>query len=289
MANGVKRDSRCTIYLQPFHFHHVHDIECNRGALASHQVEIRMKLHLALTLLLASASLAAAQSTAHWAYEGKNGPINWGRLDSAYQACGKGQAQSPIDIKGAHVNKALAPIEFHYMAGGVTVVNNGHTLQANVHPGSYIVQEGARYDLIQFHFHTPSEEAVRGKFADMVVHLVHKSADGKIAVVAVRFLQDQDIPNALMATLTHELPKTAGKEVAVTDMINPGGFLPASRAYWTYIGSLTTPPCTEGVRWFVLQQEMPVSRVQYRAISSILKVNSRPLQLLHGRRIEASE
>jgi carbonic anhydrase len=248
-----------------------------------------MKLHFIGTLLLASASLVAAQSTAHWTYEGKNGPINWGKLDPSFQACGKGHEQSPIDIRGAHLNKALQPIEFHYMSGGVTIVNNGHAIQVNVHPGSYIVAGGVRYDLVEFHFHTPSEEPVRGKFSDMAVHLVHKSADGKMAVIAVRFLQDQDVPNALLATLTQSLPRAAGKEVVVTDMINPGGFLPADRGYWTYTGSLTVPPCTEGVRWFVYEQEMTMSRGQFRALSSIYKINARPLQDAHGRRIEASE
>jgi carbonic anhydrase len=247
-----------------------------------------MKLRIICTLLLASASLAAAQSTAHWSYEGKTGPIVWSKLDPAYQACNKGHEQSPIDIRGAHINKALEPVEYHYLSGGVTVVNNGHALQVNVHPGSYIVTGGVRYDLIQFHFHSPSEEAIRGKFADMDVHLVHKSADGKLLVIAVRFLRDQDIPNALLATLTDNLPKKEGKEVVVTDMINPGGLLPADRGYYTYTGSLTTPPCTEGVRWIVYEQEMTMSRTQYRAFQSLYKINSRPLQDAHGRRIEVT-
>jgi carbonic anhydrase len=244
---------------------------------------------LAALLLLASASLAAAQSTAHWSYEGKTGPIVWSKLDPSYAACNKGHEQSPIDIRGAHLNKALPPIEFHYISGGVTMVNNGHAIQANVHPGSYIVAGGTRYDLVQFHFHTPSEEAVHGKYSDMDVHLVHKSADGKLAVIAVRFIRDQDIPNAQLATLSEHLPRAEGKEEKIDEMVNPAGFLPADRGYWTYTGSLTTPPCTEGVRWFVFEQEMPMSRTQYRLFTSIYKINSRPLQDAHGRRIEANE
>ena len=248
-----------------------------------------MKLHVVAALLAVSASFAAAQSAAPWTYDGKTGPINWGRLDPSYAACSKGHEQSPIDIRGAHLNKALRPIEFHYISGGVTVVNNGRGIQVNVHPGSYILAGGVRYDLLQFHFHTPSEEAVRGKFSDMDVHLVHKSADGKYAVLAVRFLRDQDIPNALLATLSQHLPNAAGKEETITEMINPAGFLPSGRGYWTYMGSLTIPPCTEGVRWFVFEQEMPMSRTQFRAFSSLYKLNSRPLQDAHGRRIETSE
>ncbi|WP_420238917.1 carbonic anhydrase [Telmatobacter bradus] len=235
------------------------------------------------------ASLAVAQSGAPWSYEGKTGPIIWSKLDPAYAACNKGHAQSPIDIRGAHLDKALRPIEFHYISGGVTFENNGHTLLATVHPGSYIVADGVRYDLVQFHFHHPGEEVIKGKFADMDVHLVHKSADGKLAVVAVRFQQDQDIPNALLSTLWQHLPTAPGKSEIITEPINPGGFLPQDRGYWTYTGSLTAPPCTEGVRWFIFQQDMTMSRSQFKLANALLHVNARPLQDAHGRHIEASE
>jgi len=248
-----------------------------------------MRIPALAAVLLGLATLAAAQSTAHWNYEGKTGPLGWGKLDPSYQACSKGHEQSPIDLRGAHLNKALQPIEFHYMAGTVTEVNNGHTIQVNVNPGSYIVAAGVRYDLIQFHFHHPSEEAIKGKLTDMDIHLVHKSADGKLAVLAVRLLEDQSRPNAVLATLWQQLPKTAGASEKVTEMVNPGGLLPADRGYWTYMGSLTTPPCTEGVRWFIFEQETPLSRDQLRAFAALFKVNSRPLQEVHGRRIEANE
>jgi len=241
-----------------------------------------------ITALLAVVP-ALAQSSAHWTYEGKEGPLNWGKIDPAYAACGNGHEQSPINIRGAHLNKALQPLEFHYVSGGVTFENNGHTIMATVHPGSYMVAGGVRYELVQFHFHHPSEEAVKGKYADMDVHLVHKSAEGKLAVVAVRFQQDQDVPNALLTTLWDHLPHTAGKSETIADMINPGGFLPTDRGYWTFDGSLTTPPCTEGVRWFVFEQDQTMSRRQMRMFHSIFPVNSRPLQEVHGRKIQASE
>jgi carbonic anhydrase len=270
----------------------VHDIECFRDAPIAPPletiVEKPMKLHALAALLLASVSFAAAQSPAHWTYDGRTGPINWGKLDPAYQACGKGHEQSPIDIRGAHLNKALPPIEFHYLSGSLTLLNNGHTIQATARPGSYIIAGGTRYDLVQFHFHHPSEEAVRGKYTDMDVHLVHKSADGKLAVVAIRFNRDLDQPNALLTTLFQHLPKADG-DLTVIDTVNPGGFLPADRGYWTYTGSLTTPPCTEGVRWFVFEQVMTMSRAQFRAFAALYPVNSRPIQDTHGRRIEANE
>jgi carbonic anhydrase len=238
---------------------------------------------------LGMAAMAAAQSAAPWDYQGKRGELNWGKLDPAYQACSKGHEQSPIDIRGARLNTALQPIEFHYISGSVTLVNTGHTIEAHVNPGSYIVAGGVRYDLIEYDFHHPSETAVKGKLSDMEIHLMHKSADGKVAVVAIRLVEDIGSPNATLATLWPHLPRTAGASEKVTEMVNPGGLLPTDRGYWTYMGSLSTPPCTEGVRWFAFEQELSVSRDQLRAFAALFRVNTRGLQDPHGRRIEANE
>jgi len=248
-----------------------------------------MRLPAFAAIVFALASIAAAQTTAPWEYTGKRGELNWGKLDPAYQACSKGHEQSPIDIRNARLNKALQPIEFHYIAGAVTLVNTGHTVEVDVKPGSYIVAGGVRYDLVQFHFHHPGEAAVKGKLTDMEAHLVHKSADGKLAVVAVRLREDLDAPNAVLAALWPHLPKTAGSTDKVTEMVNAGGLLPADRGYWTYEGSLTAPPCTEGVRWFIFEQELTVSRDQVRAFAALYKMNTRALQDPHGRHIEANE
>jgi carbonic anhydrase len=248
-----------------------------------------MRVFQLLSFFALATALASAQHAAHWDYYGKTGPLNWGRLDPAYAACSQGKEQSPIDIRGAHLNKALQPIEFHYLAGPVALENNGHSIEVTVNPGSYIVANGVRYDLQQFHFHHPAEEAVNGKLTDMDVHLVHKSADGKLAVIAVRLSEDRGDPNATLATLWEHLPTTPGAAGKVTYMVNPGGLLPADRGYWSYMGSLTTPPCTEGVRWFVFEQPLSISRTQLRAFAALYKLNSRPLQDPHGRRIEANE
>jgi carbonic anhydrase len=257
-----------------------------------------MRFPAALAILaLGMVALAAAQTTgqttasptANWDYQGKRGELNWGKLDPAYQACAKGHEQSPIDIRGARLNTALQPIEFHYISGSVTLVNTGHTIEAHVNPGSYIVAGGVRYDLVEYDFHHPSETAVKGKLSDMEAHLVHRSADGKVAVVAIRLVEDIGSPNATLATLWPHLPRTAGASEKVTDMVNPGGLLPADRGYWTYDGSLSTPPCTEGVRWFVFEQELGLSRDQLRAFAALFRVNTRGLQDAHGRRIEANE
>jgi carbonic anhydrase len=253
---------------------------------------MRFPILAALALCLATA--AVAQSTpstgAPWDYEGKRGALEWGKLDPAYKVCSQGHEQSPIDIRGAHLNKALQPIEFHYIAGPVTLEHNGHTIRVYPAHGSYIVANGVRYDLVQFHFHHPGEEAVKGKITDMDIHLVHQSADGKQAVIAIRLTEDiASPPNAVLASLWPHLPTKAGQTEKVTEMINPGGLLPADRGYWTYVGSLTAPPCTEGVRWFVFEQEMTLSRDQLRTFATLFKVNSRALQDTHGRRIEANE
>ena len=236
---------------------------------------------------LAQAPAAAAPAPAHWSYEGKEGPLNWSHLDPAYKECSAGHEQSPIDIRGAHLNKSLTPIEFHYVSGAMSLVNNGHTVQVTPAAGSYIVADGVRYDLVQFHFHHPGEEAVKGKLADMVIHLVHKSAEGKIAVVAVRL--NEGHPNAILADLWAHLPKATGETDKLTEELSPAGLLPSDRGYWTYMGSLTTPPCTEGVHWFVFEQEVELSRDQLKAFGTIFKVNSRLLQPTHGRKIEADE
>jgi carbonic anhydrase len=248
-----------------------------------------MRIPVLIAFVLCSSAMAAAQQEAHhWEYVGKSGPVNRGKMDPAFHACADGKLQSPIDIRGAHLNKSLPPIEFHYRSGGVTIENNGHTVMVTPHPGSYIIVGGERYDLQQFHFHHPAEEAVKGKLDDMDVHLVHKSADGKLAVIGVRFREDASNPNAVLSTLWSQMPTQVGQKNEV-QMVDPGGLLPRDRGYWTYMGSLTTPPCTEGVRWFVMEQDLPISREQLRYYGQVYKVDSRPIQDAHGRRIEANE
>ncbi|MDR3739128.1 MAG: carbonic anhydrase family protein [Terracidiphilus sp.] len=242
-----------------------------------------------LLLLGVGVAVAAAQTGATWDYTGKNGPLNWNRVDPSYRACGSGHEQSPIDLRGAHLNKNLAPLEFHYKAGSVTLENDGHTIIAHVPAGSYFVADGVRYELESFSFHHPSEHAVKGSLSDMDVELLHRSADGKLAVVAVRFAMERGDPNAVMAALWPHLPKTAGSKEKVSEFVNAGGFLPIDRGYWTYSGSLTAPPCTEGVRWFIFQEPLSVSLVQLHEFQQIFKMNSRPLQDKNGRRVDASE
>jgi carbonic anhydrase len=231
----------------------------------------------------------AGAQNAPWSYLGKNGPLNWGRLDPAYRACSQGHEQAPIDIRGAHLNKGLAPLEFHYITGAVTVENTGNLIVVHVNPGSTMTADGVKYELQELTFHRPSETAVKGKLTDMDVEMLHKSADGKMAIVEVRFVMDRDQPNAVMAALWPHLPPRAGAQEKLAEPVNAGGFLPGDRGYWTFMGSLTTPPCTEGVRWFVMEQNLSLSREQVRQFSGMFRMSSRPLQDTHGRKIEANE
>jgi carbonic anhydrase len=175
------------------------------------------------------------------------------------------------------------------MSGPVAIENDGRRIIVHVNPGGYIVAGGVRYDLQQFEFHHPSESAVNGKLTDLDVELLHKSADGKMAVIEVRMAMDRGSPNAVLATLWPHLPKKPGTTEKITEVVNAGGFLPRDRGYWTYMGSLSTPPCTEGVRWFVFETEISLSLDQVRAFTMLFRLNSRPVQDAHGRRIEANE
>uniref|UniRef100_E6QKU4 carbonic anhydrase n=1 Tax=mine drainage metagenome TaxID=410659 RepID=E6QKU4_9ZZZZ len=222
-----------------------------------------------------------------WGYNGRIGPDRWARLDPAWRVCDTGKQQSPIDIHGARLKNTLPPIEFHYLSGSMTLTNNGHTVEVTAPRGSYILVGGVRYNLIQFHFHHPGEEAVNGDLPDMSLHLVHQSADGKIVVIAVRLMEGN--PNAVLAGLWEHLPKTPGKSATMNDPLSSAGLLPADRGYWTYMGSLTTPPCTEGVRWYVMEQSVTLSRDQLQAFGALYKRNSRQLQEAHGRHIQANE
>lgn len=244
---------------------------------------------LIATLPFAAAAQSAAHGDTHWDYAGKYGPVNWGKIDPSYKACSAGKEQSPIDIHGAKRVKGLQPIEFHYRTGPATVEHEGHAIDVDFGRGNYIVLDGAQYELQSVHFHRPSEHAVKGRLADMEAHFVHRSADGKLAVISVLLNEDINTPNPLLATLWTNLPQTEGQSSKVTESVNPGALLPASRAYWTYTGSLTVPPCTEGVKWFVMQQPMTVGRTQLRAFQAVVPLTARPLQDARGRKIEASE
>ena len=233
----------------------------------------------------AAAGHQADAHAAHWSYGGAGGPEQWGLLKPEFAACTNGSRQSPIDIRSG-VKVDLEPIQFDYRPTGFSVVDNGHTIQVNVGGGNSIEIQGRRYDLLQFHFHRPSEERINGRQFDMVAHLVHKDPEGRLAVVAV--LLDRGSAQPLVQTIWNNLPLEKGSEVAVRADLDMNHLLPADRRYYTYMGSLTTPPCSEGVLWMVLQQPVPIAQDQIGVFSRLYPMNARPVQQASGRLIKQS-
>lgn len=228
---------------------------------------------------------AAASHAPHWDYQGNAGPDAWGQLTPEFAKCSSGTRQSPIDIRDG-VKVQLDAVQFDYKPSGFRVIDNGHTVQVNVGPGNSIEVLGRRYDLLQFHFHRPSEERVNGRQFDMVAHLVHKDIDGKLAVVAV--LLDRGSAQPLVQTVWNNLPLEKGEEVAAQAAIDLNALLPVDRSYYTYMGSLTTPPCSEGVLWMVMKKPVPVSAEQIGIFARLYPMNARPVQQAAGRLIKES-
>jgi carbonic anhydrase len=234
-------------------------------------------------LELAYAEPARQHAHIHWDYEGEGGPENWSKLDAKNLTCATGKRQSPIDIRDG-IKVDLEPIQFNYRPSTFRIVDNGHTVQVAVGDSS-ISLTGKTYELVQFHFHRPSEEKVNGQRFDMVAHLVHKSDEGDLAVVAV--LLERGSENPFIQTLWNNLPLEKKVEVSPpTAIIDPANLLPASRNYYTYMGSLTTPPCTEGVLWLVMKQPVQVSPDQINIFSRLYKNNARPTQPIANRMIK---
>jgi carbonic anhydrase len=248
-----------------------------------------MNLSKAIPALFVATALCCAHGVRaegpHWSYQGHGGPAEWGELDPAFATCQLGKLQSPIDIRGAKAAD-LPAIKFDYKPSPLRVIDNGHSIQVNYAPGSSIDVGGTRYELVQFHFHKPSEEKIDGKAHAMVAHLVHKGADGKLAVVAV--LLDAGGTNPTIDTIWKNLPQEKGKEATVNATIDAATLLPADHGYYTFQGSLTTPPCSEDVRWFVLKTPVKVAGSEITAFGKIYPMNARPSQPLNGRTLEAT-
>ena len=239
----------------------------------------------AVALLAAPAYCAEAHHA--WDYGAAHGPGHWGKLKPEYATCATGKTQSPIDIRGA-VRSDLPAIQFDYHPVPLRIVDNGHTIQVNYAPGSGITVDDKRYELVQFHFHKPSEEAIDGKRRDMVVHLVHKDDAGKLAVVAVLLKAGET--NPVIAALWNNLPAHKEGEVELKGVqIDPADLLPKDRGYYTFDGSLTTPPCSEGVTWYVLKNPSQVSGGEIARFAKAYPMNARPLQPLNDRVVRASQ
>ena len=219
-----------------------------------------------------------------WSYEGETGPANWGRHPK-WSQCATGTRQSPIDLRdGMKVD--LEPIVFDYRPSAFNVVDNGHTIQVNVGPGNTISLGGKSYELLQFHFHRPSEERINGKGFEMVIHLEHKDTEGKLAVVAV--LLERGKAQNMIQTVWNNLPLEKNDTVTPSIVINVADVLPARRDYFTYMGSMTTPPCSEGVLWMVMKEPVQASPAQMALFSRLYPLNARPIQASSGRVVKES-
>lgn len=233
----------------------------------------------------AAALAAAPKVSQHWDYDGEFGPENWGKINPAWAQCGKGSRQSPIDIRdGMSVN--LDEIDFNYGPSMFTEIDNGHTVQVNVAGGNVITVGPERYELVQFHFHRPSEERIDGKGTEMVVHLVHRGAGGKLAVVAV--LLERGKANDAIQTVWNNIPLEKGQLGSPGLELDPLELLPQRREYYTYMGSMTEPPCTENVLWMVMKQPMTASPAQMALFSRLYPLNARPIQPGGGRMVKES-
>lgn len=220
----------------------------------------------------------------HWTYEGEEGPDHWSELCIDYTPCG-GQVQSPIDIAGASDDAALTDIAKTYDATGTEILNNGHTLVFTQDAGSSIVVNGETYNLLQFHFHTVSEHTIDGSHYPMEVHFVHKNeATGKLAVIGVLF--EEGAENPLLANFIDHLPTATDSTYSSADSYNPADLLPSDKSYFTYAGSLTTPPCSEIVTWIVMEHPLTASVEQIHKFEELEHENNRPVQPLEGRVIK---
>ncbi len=241
---------------------------------------------LSVMALLASCSnstyVKEEHKTVHWGYQGNTGPSNWAKISPKYSAC-LGKNQSPVNLTG-FVETDLKPLAFHYNAGGKEIINNGHTIQVNYQKGSSFVLDGTQFNLLQFHFHTPSENNINDKSYPLEAHLVHSDSKGNLAVVAVMFTEGAE--NTELAKAWSKMPKHTGDKHAFASLLNVNSLLPRNKDYYRFNGSLTTPPCSEGVRWVVMKKAMTVSKAQIEEFAHVLHhPNNRPIQATNARLI----
>lgn len=212
----------------------------------------------------------------HWEYSGAGGPSNWGKIKSDYKACRLGKFQSPVDLK-ATIGADLPALNVDYKQAPLTVLNNGHTVQVNYPPGSTMNVDGTVFDMLQFHFHTPSEHTINGKAYEMELHFVHKTKDGRLGVLGVMIAQGRHNP-AAQAIWDHLPMGKADAKLHKNVTIDAHALLPQKLSYFRLMGSLTTPPCSEGVNWHVLANPIEFSAAQIQKFKQAFAMNARPVQ-----------
>ncbi|HLL40670.1 MAG TPA: carbonic anhydrase family protein [Rubrobacteraceae bacterium] len=238
------------------------------------------KLFGIVFILAVSITGVAFAEEAEWGYEGEIGPAYWGELSSDYATCATGTEQSPVDIPSSAPTDP-ANLRFDYQPTELNVVNDGHVFKTAYDSGSSLRVDGRDYKLEEFHFHNPSDHTIDGDAAPMGLHLVHKDDQGEVAVVDVSIVEGAR--NTALAPFFDNLPAAKGEMTLRGATIDAAEFLPYNQSYWRYDGSLTTPPCTEGVKWFVMTTPVEVSAEQIAAHNAIYSGNARPTQPMNGR------
>ena len=235
---------------------------------------------LAAAALLTACANTAPSHHASWGYTGAGAPENWAKLSSDYGTC-NGKNQSPINLTG-FLKAEMAPLAPNYVAGGNEILNNGHTIQVNFTPGSQLEVDGTVFELKQFHLHAPSENQINGKTFPMENHLVHADKNGNLTVLAIMYEEGEE--NAALAKFWAQSPKKGGDKAALAAPVDAASLLPAQLDYYRFNGSLTTPPCSEGVRWLVLKQPVTASKAQIAAFTTLMGGhNNRPVQPVNAR------
>lgn len=230
----------------------------------------------------AAASHAEEHGPPHWSYEGHGGPGEWSKLAPEYGACGIGREQSPINLDQPIASMLSQPTP-NWQAMPLEVVNNGHTIQVNCAKGSTVVLDGVSYELLQYHFHHPSEHHIGGMVFDMEIHFVHRSADGGLAVLGVMLAKGA--VNTTLETIWRHLPEKADEKIMSNQLLQPAALLPKDSTTYRYAGSLTTPPCSEVVSWVVYRQPVTASAEQIDRFAQLFPNNARPVQPLNRRKL----
>ncbi|MEY3219504.1 MAG: hypothetical protein RIT27_861 [Pseudomonadota bacterium] len=244
-----------------------------------------MKIWHSVVLSFAISQCVCADEAVHWSYEGVGNPSQWGKLKPEFVMCEIGKNQTPINlIESDMIEAELSPLQFIYQNAISSVINNGHTIQVDYPQGSTITVDAKTFKLVQFHFHAPSENQINGKTFPLELHLVHKDDNGALAVIGVMF--DVGNENSLIDTIWKSVSEKPNESVKLSQEINPLNLLPEIKDYFRFNGSLTTPPCSEGVRWFVMKKPLTVSPAQVQQFKGWIKHdNARPLQTINARPI----
>jgi carbonic anhydrase len=212
----------------------------------------------------------------HWSYEGATGPEHWADLSPDFKMCKLGMEQSPIDLKDGIKAQTGEPFTLLYQPVGGKIVNTGHSIQVTTNPGCAIVIDGLRYELIQYHFHHPSEHLVEGRPYNLEAHFVHRAANGALTVIGTFFRTGNE--SVALTPIFQSMPNAAGAEVPFPGTLDPAAMFPVNRAYYRYMGSLTTPPCLEGLIWTMFREPLEASAAQIQKFAALYPMNARPVQ-----------